>query len=371
MILKDFSFGLATREDDPAIRCLLADSPVQGNVAVTYEREPNYFLACGTMGRFWQVAVARHTPSGRVVGLACRTTRPMFINGTVEEVGYLSQLRVDSRFRGRWLLAFGMRFGRELHLDGRAIGYVTTVTEDNPVALGVLVDHPRRHHPTYRDVGQLNTLAIILRRPRPIGGVPYEISGSVGADLGDVVGFLRTHGGQKQFFPAYDAGDFQNGTMMRDFRLDDFFIARQNGKIVGVVGLWDQSRFKQTVVYAYSRKMRLARSVYNAVSRLRGGRPLPAPGEAINHIYASFICIERNDPEIFDALLPHLYNEAARRGYAYLLIGLDSRDPLLEAVRPYPHITYLSRLYTVCWDDEGEFHARLDGRIPYVEIAAL
>ncbi|MDE0654314.1 MAG: hypothetical protein OXI26_11760 [bacterium] len=369
--MKDFSFGLATKDDDAAIRHLLSENPVPGRITVTYEREPDYFMGCGTMGRFWQVGVARHLPTGRLAGVGCRATRPMFINGTIEEVGYLGQLRVDSRFRGRWLPAFGMHYFRELHRDGRVSGYVTTIVENNEVARGVLVDRPRSHHPTYREIGRLKTLAVALRRPRSVPRSPYEIGKSSDADLSDLVSFLTAHGRQKNLFPAYRVDDFRNSTTTPGFRLDDFRIARRDGQIVGVIGLWDQSGFKQTVVQAYSGTVRRIRPAYNAVSRLLGGPPLPAPGEPIRNVYGSFVCIERNDPEIFHALLQYVYNEAARRGYAYLFIGLDTRDPLLAVVEQYPHVAYPSRLYTVCLDDEGEFHSRLDGRVPHVEIAAL
>src|SRR5688500_16082267 len=102
-----FHFDLATPDDDPAIRRLLATNPVPGHITLSYEREPDYFAGCGTMGHFWQVLVAREEETGRVVGLACRATRPLFVNGQVEEVGYLSQLRVDNAYRGRWLVAKG------------------------------------------------------------------------------------------------------------------------------------------------------------------------------------------------------------------------------------------------------------------------
>lgn len=370
--MRDFSFGLATRDDDPAIRRLLRDNPVPGEITVTYEREPDYFLACGTMGRFWQILVARHTPTGRIVGLACRATRPMFINGMIEEVGYLGQLRVDDRYRGRWLVAFGMRFFRELHLDGRVSGYMTTIIEENSVARGLLVDRPRPHYATYREVGQLNTLAIVLKRPRPLTDTPYEIGAIADADLNDVTSFLNTHGRYKNFFPVYETDDFRNGKTMPDLCVGkDVFVARRDSEIVGVIGLWDQSRYKQTVVQAYSGKMRLSRPVYNTMALLRGGQALPAPGNKIHYIYASLVCVERNDPAILDALLRYVYNEAVGRGYAYLSIGLESRDPLLPVAKRYAHIAYLSRVYTVCWDRQGEFHARLDQRVPYVEIAAL
>ena len=370
--MKDFSFGLATRDDDPAIRRLLAENPVPGEITVTYEREPDYFLGCGTMGRFWQVLVARHTPTGRIIGLACRATRPMFINGMIEEVGYLGHLRVDKRYRGRWLVAFGMRFFRELHNDGRVSGYMTTIVEENDVARGLLVDRPRPHHAIYREVGQLNALAIILRKPVPLVKTPHQIERITDAGLDDVSSFLKAHGRHKNFFPAYEADDFRSGYTMPDLCGDtDIFVARRHDEIVGVIGLWDQSRFKQTVVQAYSGTMRLARPFYNTMALLRGGPPLPAPGDSIHHIYACPVCVERNDPLIFNALLGYVYNEAVSRKYAYLSIGLDSRDPLLPVAKRYAHIAYLSRVYTVCWDQDGEFHARLDQRIPYIEIATL
>lgn len=369
--MRDFSFGLATSVDDPDIRRLLSENPVPGAITVTYEREPDYFAGCATMGRFWQVGVARHVPTGRLAGLGCRATRPMFINGNVEEVGYLGQLRVDNRFRARWLLPFGMRYFRELHRDGRVPGYITTIVEDNDVARGVLVDNPRGQHPIYREIGQLRTLAVVLRRRRALRSSGYEVSRNSGAGVREVAGFLGTHGGRKNFFPAYEAEEFESGTTTPGFSVDDFLVARREGAIAGVLGLWDQSDYKQTVVQAYSGKLRYARPFHDTVARLTGGKPLPAPGAKINNVYVSFVCIKQNDPEVFRPLLRYAHDEAIRRGYAYLFIGFDSRDPLLAVAREYPHITYSSRLYTVCLDEEGEFHKRLDQRVPYVEIAAL
>ena len=36
-----------------------------------------------------------------------------------------------------------------------------------------------------------------------------------------------------------------------------------------------------------------------------------------------------------------------------------------------PHMKYESCLFTVCLPGEEEFHERLDGRVPYVELATL
>ncbi len=428
-LIMSFQFDLATLADDPALRRLLRSNPIPGQVTLTYEREPNYFLGCGTMGHFYQILAARHQPSGEVVGVASRSTRPLFINGQVEEVGYIGQLRVAAEHQGRWVVSGGFRLLRELHADGRVQGYITTIIEGNNQAQGVLVKRARRTFPAYREVDRLCTLAIILRRPKKSAPTPFDIHPASANDLGDIVHFLRTYGAAKQFFPVYQESDFisqpdlqgldlqgvgnlagfsnqpdlqpdlqgvgnlasfsnqpdlqpdlqgvgnlaglPSQALTRDFAPTDFIVARRQGRIVGVIGLWDQTGYKQTVVQAYHGSLRRWRFLYNLALRLAGARPLTPPGHKIHFAYASFICVADNDPAIFAGLLRAAYNLAATRGYAYLMVGLSERDPLLAVARRTWHIPYYSRLYTVCWAEEAAFHDKLDGRVPYVEIAAL
>jgi hypothetical protein len=392
--LSEFIFDLATPADDPAIRRLLANNPVPGQVTVTYEREPNYFLGCATMGRFCQVLVARRQPDGEVAAVATRTTRLLFINGRIEEVGYIGQLRVDERFRGRWLVSGGFRYFRRLHADGRVVGYITTIIEGNAQAQGLLVERARRHFPVYREVGRLCTLAIILKKPLfrlcsrntqhvirnmyhapeqslPLERPTLEIRPAAPTDLPAIVAFLRRHGRTKQFFPVYTEDDFCNSPTTLGFQVADFIVACRQGEIIGVTGLWDQSSFKQTIVRSYNDSLRRLRPFYNGWLRLSGAKPLPSPGQPLHFAYASFICIAENSPDIFSILLQNVYNLAVERGYTYLMVGLPTRDPLLRVAQKYAHIPYYSRLYTVCWPDEAAFHEKLDRRIPYVEIASL
>ena len=152
------TFTLATREDDAQIRRLLASNPVPGPISLRYEREPDYFAGCDAMGPFTQVLVAKE--NHRVVGVACRAIRPLYINGQREDVGYLGQLRVDREYRGRFLVPRGFQLLRELHDDARTQGYVTTIIEGNAEAEGILVHRPRGVMPRYRRLGTLVTLAL-------------------------------------------------------------------------------------------------------------------------------------------------------------------------------------------------------------------
>ena len=82
----DFEFDLATPADDAAIRRLLADNPVPGDVTLTYRREPSYFAGCPVMGDT-QILVARHRPTGRLAGLATRSIRTHFSPGFAPGIG--------------------------------------------------------------------------------------------------------------------------------------------------------------------------------------------------------------------------------------------------------------------------------------------
>ena len=380
----EWRLELATAEDDAAIRRLLAANPVPGRIALGFEREPSYFLGCGLMGAFWQVAVARRRSDGEVAAVACRATRPRFVNGRIEEVGYVGQLRVDAPSRGRWLAAGLLRGLSRLHADGRVRGYLATITDENTVARGLLAGRPRRGFPTFRPVDRIHTLAILVRRPvwsprRPSRGCRIEVGLGTEADLGAIVACLRERGAARQFFPVYGEEDFRGSATTRDFRVEDFVVARRSGRVAGVIGLWDQMAYRQTVVRGYGGALRWARSLYNLGARCLGAAspPLPPPGRRLRAAYASFICVAHDDPGVFDALLRQVYHLAAERGYAYLMVGLAASDPLLRVARTYAHVAYHSTLYTVCLGGDEEFHGHSDdgdhsdGRVPYVEIAAL
>ena len=367
----DVTFALATPDDDAGIRRLLREHPVPGRVTVTFEREPSYFLGCGTMGRSCQVLVARDTETGDLVGVACRAIRPMFVNGESREVGYLSQLRVHRRYQGRWLLSRGFRVFRTLHADGRVTRYLTTITEDNHAARRLLVERPRRDFPVYRQLDRLLTLALVVRRPAAPRPSPCEVGRAAEADLAEVVAFLERHGAARQFFPVYTKDDFRESPTTRGFRVEDFLLASRAGQLVGVAGLWDQSAYKQTVVRGYAGALRWLRPLSVAGARVMGARPLARPGEAIRAIYLALVCVAGDDPTVFRALLRHAHDLAARRGFAYLMVGLTARDPLLAVARESWHVAYPSRVFTVSYPDEDARDGPLDGRLPYIEIASL
>jgi len=367
----EFIVELARSDDDPAIRRLLAGNPVPGRIAVTFEREPNYFLGCTVMGGDCQVLVARHQSTGELVGIANRVIRSLFINGQPQEVGYLSQLRVERRFRGRWLVSEGFRLLRQLHEERPVPGCITTLIDGNEEALGVLVKSSRPHFPIYREISRFCTLAIFVPTLRRLKRRSYDVCHGCESELTAIGNFLKEYGPSRQFFPVYDGSDFQGSPKTRGFQVEDFLIVKESGRMLGVLGLWDQSSYKQTVVQSYTGWLGTIRPFYNVIARLAGRTTLPSPGQPVRSVYGSFVCVANDNPEVFDALLQATCSLAAQRCHSTLALGLSVNDPLLPVASRYRHVRYDGRLYTVSWRGEEDFHRRLDGRVPYLEIATL
>ncbi len=102
------------------------------------------------------------------------------------------------------------------------------------------------------------------------------------------------------------------------------------------------------------------------------GKPYTSALASINRGNLAGAGIANNDADVFAALLRAVYNLAAERRYAYLMLGLTTADPLLAVARKYLHIDYHSQLYLGSWETENDgLGQALDARVPYIEIATL
>jgi len=365
---------LATPADEPGIRALLRREVMPGRIRLTYEREPDFWLGCG---EDCATLVACASEENReIVGLACRSKRRVFLNGAPRTVGYLSQLRIDSRYRGQWLVSRGFAQLRALHEADPLPLYLTSIVAGNDQATGVLVAGRRRHFPEMRPFADLITLALEVRarrRASSFRGGRVAISSASLEELPELIRFLNEEGKKHQFSTVYSEEGLQRLSDL-GLGLEAIRLARVRGQVVGVAALWDQSRFKQTVIQGYAGWLEPLRPIYNRAAPCLGRTALPKPGETLRSAYVTLLSIaEAGDDkiEVFRALIDELMNTADSLGLRYLLLGLDVRDPLLQAAGRYRHTPYRSRLYLAEWADGERIDEQLDGRPASFDVATF
>ncbi|MFY0545191.1 hypothetical protein [Brevibacillus sp. H7] len=362
------SYTLATRQDDEAIRRLLANTPMEGSISVAFEREPDYFSGLAVEGDVGEVITVKK--NDELIAMASRSIRTVYLNGIPQTVGYLSQLRVAAEHRDMQLLVRGHHFLKEVNRSASVPLHLATIISDNQTAIKVLTSR-KFGLPVYQKHGRLHTLAIQLRRKMAEYPCDFEIRPGSEALSDEIIACLQRNGKEKQFYPYYTKAEIASPERSRDLSWEDFYVAVRDNRVIGVCAVWDQHRFKQTVVKSYSGAIRRFRWLYNLGAALFRLTPLPPVNQPFRYFYLSHIAVDDNHPHIFAALVRKVYNDFIDTDYAYFMVGLFADDPLCQAVLPYKPILYQSDLYLVYWEEAQDVIEQIDGRFPYLEIARL
>ncbi len=181
---------LAGAADEPELRRLLRDNPMDGEIRVTFEREPDAALAAAVAGEPHATIVARRR-DGSLCGMGSRAVADAFVDGRPCRLGYLSQLRLDRGERRRAgllrLLAGGYEQLRERREAGEAPFDITTIVADN-LAARRLLTAGLPGLPAYVELEPFVTLVLPAAGRRSWGfgrgsGAPAAGGGSPG-DLG-------------------------------------------------------------------------------------------------------------------------------------------------------------------------------------------
>ncbi len=366
-------FELALRDDEPAIRRLLRRTPIPGDITLSLEREPSAHVANAVASERTQILVARAEENGEVVAMGVRGVMDWYVNGTPSKIGYLGQLRVDPSYRARpRLLLRGYAKFKELHeADGCTRIYVTTIMADNMPARRVL-ESPMKGMPSYRHIDDLVTLAVTARGGAPGTPPGIQIANAASDDLEEIEQCLARYGSRHQFTPVWSPAVLKDAGRMRDLSVNDFILARRNGRLVGCLALWDQRKFKQTVVRGYSWQLACARPVANVLSRLIGSPRLPPVGEQLDMAYVSHIAIDGDDPEVLEILLRCALARAAEKGVTLVSLGFSHRNVLAEFVAArFRARRYHSRIYVVFWPDGAGIADTIKSIPSHLEVAIL
>jgi len=346
---------------------LVREVPLPGGISLAYARDPDFFAALPAEGRLNQVVVA--VDNEGISTMAMRSIRPVFVNGTATDLGYLHGLR--SR-QGRSRFGRGFLFVRSLHEQDRLVpAYLMTVVAGNR-ATRTMFEKKRSVFPRFEPFGTLVTHALLVAQQNTRRGPAPEAVTTGSTDLfPEMLRFLNRRFALKQFAPVLDEAYFSTMSAL-GLRPDSFLVKMDGNRIAGVLALWDQSAFKQCIISGYHGRFGFLRPFVNAYLRLNGFHPLPADGKQVGIVYGCFVAIEEDDPSVLDILLDEALRRLSGTGAQFLIVGLHERDPLRKALRNRHCIRYRSTVYLGAWEDGATFCRNVSRtQIPYLEACVL
>jgi hypothetical protein len=123
-------------------------------------------------------------------------------------------------------------------------------------------------------------------------------------------------------------------------------------------------------VSSYSRRLTLARPLYNAYASFRGVPGLPGTGTELRLLYGGFLSATGDDAATAEALLERVLADCSGHGISYLVLGLAEGHPLSAAITGHAARRLTSNVYAVYWGEDGA--PGFDrGRPVHLEVATL
>jgi hypothetical protein len=350
-----FVFNVAGPEDDADIRALLRDSPLPGSISLTVEREPDTRIAARAEGEPHETIVARYRRTGTIAGVAARSVRDRFVNGSPARVAYLGQLRVSHRCLSKALLIQrGFSFCRKLQQRNPCAVHLASVATDNSVARRIL-ERGQSEWPPFTPVDDVLTLVMRAGSTRATRSDTLEICSGTEVGASALATFLWRTSARYQFAPCWNAEDL---TALPGLELHDFMVATRNGAIAGCAALWNQRPFKQVVVRGYAPALRRSRLLLNLMAPLTGLPHLPRPGQELRFAFVSHFAIEHDDTDTAMLLVGEAAKRARTAGLDHIALGLSRRSQVANAVSMrFRHRSYSTTLYAAAWGGTTDIHA--------------
>ncbi|HEY2378220.1 MAG TPA: GNAT family N-acetyltransferase [Gemmatimonadaceae bacterium] len=318
--------------DNDALLEIAASCPMEGDIALAMTRAPDFFQLNRLEGAQWRVGVAEM--DGRVVGCVMGAQRRAYLNGEERWTFYTGDLKVHPTKRRAGVADALSEWVRTAlgDMGGSGAPVLLTILGGNRAmerrTLG------RGRVPRFERFATIRAFSIPLLFPRRFGQTSPRVHRATMADIEEMIVLWKRVAPARQFAPVLTPESFAEWVASAPgLDVSDFRLARDSaGRLLGFLGWWDQSSFKQLRVMRYSPRLGVVRAVINGLASLTHGVALPSPGEALRYCTATHVCVPGEKSDVLRALVRSSYGELRDSRHAFATIGLDVRDPLCGAL---------------------------------------
>jgi hypothetical protein len=343
----------ATEADGARLCELFSSVSMEADLHLTVDRDPDFFALYNIQRATALTPIlCLDAPEGRSIqGVACMLARDGFMHGRRERIGYMGDMRLTPRVRGRRFL--GTHFA-DCVAQGEATlncqRWYTAIIASNKAAIRALTEpNPAfPNKPIYRpylDFQILNVQFTWRRRKR----TDIAVRRANASDVDRISAFLAADHQQRPF--GYDFGDGLLAHRLATWpglSIDDFYLAEDtDGHLMGVTAPWDPHAIKRFRVIAYNGSMRWVRRGMNLLASVTSATKLPPPGGFLRYFYLTHVSIKDESPEVMSALVDQIYDDYLGKGFHFFSAFVMRDDPLAPAYRSFTTTPLPAKLFTV------------------------
>lgn len=361
---KSFRIEKATSNDDEEIRILLRETPMEGHVKLSFEQDPNYFEAQNIEGDRHITLLVKENDTNSIIGMGSRSIKRVYINGKIHRIGYLSKLRARSGKRAIQCLIEGFSEFKKIRQTDELSFDMTSIIDDNLVARNLL-EKGHSKLPSYKFLTNYSTYLIPTKKKMK---KQASINSDQVSDLKEIARCLQRNNSRYQFATNWTEEDLSDNNLCRELKPNDFILLKKNNKVTACAAIWDQRKFKQSIVKEYKHSIGILKPIINIALSLFRYPSMPAPNSVIPMAFLSHIAVDEDNEDDFKLLLDHAIKKAMYKGIEFLVVGFADNHPLRRVVQDdYSIREYLSRIYLVGNKDS----LTLENSPIHIEVATL
>lgn len=369
----------ATLADDQALRALIAVPMTTKGVQISFQREPSYFKASDILYRHKLHVVIEDTEHQKNVACYSNGHRPCYVDKAIQNVRYASDLRVDPNYRGKSLVKV---LGRHVKQILHEPDFSQMIIFNDNYAARAAIQTGKSGIPDYYDEGLIETLTLThLGNKRTIKAFLNHRTETEMSEMKSCQArpehitamnrFIAEMSQHYNFIPAYNFAELHAGhPYFSGLQLSDFQLYFQDGKLVGMFGLWDQHTIKQTKILHYSSAIGLIRPIYNVLTKVTKGMPLPKLGDSVRyHVLHSLLC-HPQQLALHHSMLEDAQKISKQRGVGVVSFTLSHQDPRFQLNQFYKgeRLTGMHGFISFQGDPRPKFNKHL---IPYLEVGRI
>jgi GNAT superfamily N-acetyltransferase len=344
----------ATQSDNNGLLSLTAMTPMSGEISIRSDRYPDFFRLLDRRG-YSHVLVAEE--NGKIVGCVSTTRVPVHVNGELEYVHYLGDLKVHPDFRGRGL-AVRLLISMHRHL----------LAADADLVLGAAAYGNEDIMPFFDGRAGLPKAVLlgvfkvyqILPSHRQRATTHYAVK--VEPENPDMYRLYNDHFRHYQFGPVLPPGSLLNARHL---------VARSGGASQASLSVVDVGDSRQNVLIRLPFILGILAFLLRFLRRMIPIAALPEINEPIRILYVKALACREGYEDALDPLIQKARNICCEERYHFLAIGVHEKDPLGKRFVRYPKFVFKSMGFVVSLKRGNDEVLRLMRGVPYEDYSLV
>lgn len=220
----------------------------------------------------------------------------------------------------------------------------------------------------YSDMASVQQCAISTHKKSDLAQ-EFSIENPKKEEIQKVVRLINDYNKEHMHFEPFTAESFMAFLdRIPDYGKDNFWVAKKEEEIVACAGLWDSSKLADLYYAKEPSTMKAMRCIFGFLGPLVKMPKIPAEGERFKFQMMTNYAFNPKSSDAILNLIRSLGNMVLDAKSNYLLVVIDSKDPLFDIVKSLNPLIEIWRIYARSLNGEmskfGPFYADARDLIP-------